>query len=59
MTTKCPACYRLLEIPDGTIGYRVRCPECRMIFVNPSPEGESLGIIMGIVRDSKPVGTRR
>jgi hypothetical protein len=53
MITSCPACYRLLEVPDGTIGHRVRCPACRMIFVNPDPQGQDEEIIIGVVRDAR------
>src|SRR5262245_23787380 len=33
---RCPGCWRVLVLPDETVGRRVRCPVCRAEFESPA-----------------------
>lgn len=49
MTINCPQCHRKLQIPDGAVGRRARCPACRAKFVIPHPQDEMQSTIAGMV----------
>ena len=57
MTINCPQCHRKLQIPEGAIGRRARCPACRAKFVIPHPEDAMQATIAGMVLED-PDGKR-
>jgi LSD1 subclass zinc finger protein len=63
ITTQCPRCRTVLNLPDGAVNRRLRCPKCETRFYSgtedstppqSAPAVDSAGLASGTVRTSRP-----